>query len=523
MKKIYTNGVIITMSGQCAEMVVCEHGRIIGFEAFDNEEAEWIDLHGCTLMPAFIDAHSHITALASALGYVDLSNAASFEEIAALLINFKQTRKLKAEEWIIGFNYDHNYLREKRHPSRFDLDRPSLENPIMLTHASGHMGVTNSVGLKALGLDAKTVDPKGGRFGRDDAGELNGYMEENAFINASAGIPQPAIEALLKQLKMAQDIYLKNGITFVQEGIAREKEWRLLKRAAEENQLIVDVAAYVDVKQCAHILSDEKRYRHAQKRLRIAGYKLFLDGSPQGRTAWMLKPYLHSDNYCGYPVYDDEQVREYVKKSQAEGVQLLVHCNGDAAAQQLIDAYQSVLGDKQSMLRPVMIHAQLVNRDQLHAMSVMQMIASFFVAHVYHWGDIHCENFGIARASEISPVHSAILENVVYTFHQDTPVIQPDMLETLWCAVNRVTKSGRRLGSDEAISIEEALKAVTINAAYQYFEENERGSIEMGKLADFVILSQDPRQVDPMEIRDIEVLATIKEGRCCYRKNTFEK
>ncbi len=212
-----------------------------------------------------------------------------------------------------------------------------------------------------------------------------------------------------------------------------------------------------------------------------------------------------------------------MQKSQAEGVQLLVHCNGDAAAQQLIDAYQTVLGDKQSILRPVMIHAQLVNRDQLHAMSAMKMIASFFVAHVYHWGDIHCENFGIARASEISPVHSAILEKVVYTFHQDTPVIQPDMLETLWCAVNRVTKSGRRLGSEEAISIEDALKAVTIHAAYQYFEENERGSIELGKLADFVILSQDPRQTDPMKIRDIEVLATIKEGRCCYRKNTFEK
>ena len=197
-------------------------------------------------------------------------------------------------------------------------------------------------------------------------------------------------------------------------------------------------------------------------------------------------------------------------------MQLLVHCNGDAAAQQLIDAYQSVLGDKQSMLRPVMIHAQLVNRDQLHAMSAMQIIASFFVAHVYHWGDIHCENFGIARASEISPVHSAILENVVYTFHQDTPVIQPDMLETLWCAVNRVTKSGRRLGSDEAISIEDALKAVTINAAYQYFEEARKGTLEPGKLADMVILSDNPLTVETDKIKEIKVLATIKEGQVVF-------
>lgn len=522
MKKIYRNGTIITMTSQEVNAVVIENGRIIGFD--EVEDAEVIDLHGCTLMPAFIDAHSHITALTRVLGYVDLGQADSIEMIQSFITKYKQEHQISDDEWIFGYNYDHNNLKEKRHPNGHDLDMIMINNPILITHTSGHMGVVNSLGLSLLGIRPKTADPIGGRFGRDAKGRVNGYMEENAFISNTAKCPEPAFDQLLKQLKEAQKIYLKNGITVVQEGIAREKEWRLLKKAAELKELIVDVIAYVDEKQSHHILMDDRKFfDHSLNRLKLGGYKLFLDGSPQGRTAWMLEPYLGSKDYCGYPTYQDEEVVKFVKKSCDEGVQLLVHCNGDAAAQQLLDAFHTVLKGKASQLRPVMIHAQLINQRQLKIMHELKMIASFFIAHTYYWGDIHLKNFGEEQASLISPAHSAILEDVIYTFHQDTPVIQPNMLETIGCAVNRRTKSGRILGADECICVEDALKGVTINAAYQYFQEHERGTIELGKLADFVILSDDPRTVDKLKIREIEVLATIKEGQCCYRKNTFEK
>lgn len=523
MKKIYRNGTILTMTSQKVKAIVIENGRIIGFDEV-AEDAEIIDLHGCTLMPAFIDAHSHITAMARVLGYVDLGQAKSIEMIQQLILKFKYERQVSDDEWICGYNYDHNYLLEKRHPNGHDLDEIQIKNPILITHASGHMGAVNTIGLAMLDIHPESADPKGGKFGRDAKGQLNGYMEENAFISNTSKIPEPDLKQQLKQLKEAQDIYLKNGITVVQEGLARDKEWRLLKKAAESKGLIVDVIAYVDEKQSDHILLDDRKFvDHAYNRLRLGGYKLFLDGSPQGRTAWMLNPYCGSDNYCGYPTYQDDEVVGFVKKSCDEGVQLLVHCNGDAAAQQLLDAFQRVLKGKPSQLRPVMIHAQLVNRRQLEIMHELKMIASFFVAHTFYWGDVHVVNFGAERAAMISPVHSAILEDVIYTFHQDSPVIQPNMLETIECAVNRETKSGKVLGCEECISVEEALKGVTINAAYQYFLEHERGTIELGKVADFVILSADPRIVDKHKLHEIEVVATIKEGLCCYRKNTFEK
>lgn len=523
MKKVYCNGTIITMTSKKVNAVIVENGRIIGFDDA-VEDAEIIDLHGCTMMPAFIDAHSHLTAMARVLGYVDLGKAESIDMIQALILKYKQEHQLKDDEWICGYNYDHNYLKEKRHPDGHDLDKIKIKNPILITHASGHMGSVNTLGLTKLGISHEMSDPIGGKFGRDADGRLNGYMEENAFISNTSKIPEPDLKQQLRQLKAAQDIYLENGITVVQEGIVRDKEWRLLKKAAECEELIVDVIAYVDEKQSDHILQDNKKFiEHSFNRLKIGGYKLFLDGSPQSRTAWMLKPYLGSDTYCGYPAYQDDEVVEFVKKSCNEGVQLIVHCNGDAAAQQLLNAFQTVLKGKASSLRPVMIHAQLVNRKQLKIMHELKMIASFFTAHSFYWGDIHCMNFGIERASSISPAHSAILEDVVYTFHQDSPVIQPNMLETIDCAVNRTTKTGKVLGIDECISVEEALRGVNVNAAYQYFMEHERGTIEIGKLADFVILSADPRVVDKKKIREINVLATIKEGICCYKKKTFEK
>lgn len=518
MKKIYRNGTIITMTSQTVNAVMIENGRIIGFDN-EAEDAEIIDLHGCTLMPAFIDAHSHLTAMARVLGYVDLGKAESIEMILDLILKFKQEHQLRDDEWVCGYNYDHNYLIEKRHPTAHDLDKINIKNPILITHASGHMGAVNTVGLMKLGISREMADPVGGKFGRDVKGNVNGYMEENAFISNTSKLPEPDLNKQLRQLKLAQDIYLKNGITVVQEGIVRDKEWRLLKKAANQKELIVDVIAYVDEKNSDHILQNDSEFvKHSFNRLKIGGYKLFLDGSPQSRTAWMLKPYLGSDTYCGYPTYQDDEVVDLVKKSCNEGVQLITHCNGDAAAEQLLKAFKIVLKDKPTDLRPVMIHAQLVNRRQLKMMHEIKMIASFFTAHTYYWGDIHCMNFGVERAASISPAHSAILEDVVYTFHQDSPVIQPNMLETIECAVNRRTKTGKVLGVDECISVEEALKGVTINAAYQYFQEHERGTIEVGKLADFVILSDDPRRIDKLKIHEINVLATIKEGICCYKK-----
>ena len=256
------------------------------------------------------------------------------------------------------------------------------------------------------------------------------------------------------------------------------------------------------------------------RRFKLGGYKMFLDGSPQGRTAWLRRPYQGEQEYRGCGTLTDAEVLDMVRRAGTDGMQLLAHCNGDAACAQYLAALDAAAreGVDLAALRPVMIHAQLLGRDQLPEVRRLGVIPSFFVAHVYHWGDVHLENLGPGRAEAISPAGSAAEQGIPFTFHQDAPVIRPDMLETVWCGVNRLTRSGAVLGPEQKIPVVEALAAVTIRAAWQYFEEGEKGSLREGKRADLVLLERDPLTADPMSLRDIPVLATWKDGRLIYRR-----
>lgn len=527
------------MSGsepESAEAVLTENDKILAVGSLEAVQAAaesgkhqdtpiLKDLKGAVMLPAFIDSHSHITAMARVLSFAMLQEAESFDGIIGILNRFKEERKLEPGDWIIGTGYDHNNLKEGKHPDRFILDAAFPENPVMVTHASGHMGVANSLALEKMGITADIKDPSGGRIGRaggKNTGEPDGYLEETAFTGASSVIPEPGTEQLGRQLQAAEQLYLKHGITTIQDGRTGKEEWKLLKYAAEQGLLHADVVAYAALNDAHELTEENPAYTGAYcNHLRIGGYKIFLDGSPQGRTAWVSRPYEgEPEGYCGYPIFKDKEVQSYFETAFREGRQLLVHCNGDAAAQQMIGACRmaaDITGQDPAKTRPVMIHAQLVRPDQLKEMERLSITASFFTAHTWYWGDVHLKNFGEARALKISPARTAIDDGVNVTFHQDSPVIQPDMLETVWCAVNRISSGGHPMGLMERVTPYEALKAVTSNAAYQYGEENEKGTIEPGKTADFVILSASPLTVLPEEIKKIRVLETIKGGKVLYK------
>ena len=330
----------------------------------------------------------------------------------------------------------------------------------------------------------------------------------------------PDIDQLLDQLDQAQKKYLSCGVTTVQDGITKRPDWAMLQAMAERKRLKVDVVSYVDLKENEALISEHPDYAEGyQNRLRIGGVKIFLDGSPQGRTASMSEPYLDTDSqYCGYPVYTDEQVDAMIDEAMSHRWQLLTHCNGDAAAEQLIRCTQrqQARHPGAEALRPVIIHAQLVRADQLARMKALNMTASFFTAHCWYWGDIHLRNFGLQRGGNISPMRWAIDEGLNVTMHQDTPVIMPNMLESVECACRRVTRGGKQLNPQLRITPLEALKAVTINAAWQYHEEARKGTLEEGKLADLVILKENPLSCPVEEIGAIAVLETIKEGVTVY-------
>ena len=521
-EELFYGGPILTMDRQQkAEALLMRGNRIAAVgcmaevESAAAPDARRTNLHGSALLPAFIDPHSHLMGVASSLLRASLTEADSYDAIARALRTYMEESKLPAGAWLNGAGYDTSRLAEKRTPDRHFLDTITPDRPAVIQHVSGHMGVFNTLALQQLGVTRDTPDPEGGRIGRDENGEPTGYMEENAFLNYLRKLPFGTQDELDTAIRRAQEIYASHGIATCQEGMLILELAQLYQSWAQRGLLFLDVVGYASYVQRDEIRRILGGYVGGYKgNFRLGGDKMFLDGSPQSRTAWLRKPYLGEPAEQGYPTMTDEQVFDAICTDAADGTQLLAHCNGDAAAEQFLTQIANARDAGARPWRPVMIHAQLLAPDQLPQVRRLGVIPSFFAAHVFHWGDLHLQNLGPERVEHISAAGSALREGIPFTFHQDSPVLPPDMLETLWVATQRLTSSGRLLGEDERIPMEEALRAVTLNAAYQYCEEGEKGSLRPGKRADLVLLSGDPlASPDP---RELQVLRTIKAGDTIY-------
>ena len=522
MEKIYINGDFLTLEEDNIEAIYIKDNRIkkVGTKKdilnLKSNETEIVDLNGKTIMPSFVDSHSHFFAVANNLLQVSLEGAKNINEIQEKLLKYKEENNIEKGKWILANGYDNNILEEKRHINKQEIDKILPDNPVVIQHKSGHNGIFNSMGLKLLNITENTQSPEGGKIEKIN-GKLTGFLEENAFIENIKKVPMPEIEDLVKMVGKAEKKYASYGITTVQEGMFTKELIPIYKKIVNDNKLTLDVIAFMDVKAKNEIeYSFSKNIRRYKNRFKIRGIKIFLDGSPQARTAWMRTPYIDDENHFGYSTMSDKQVKEALTLAYKENLQILAHCNGDMAAQQYINCIKDIEGNIEK-LRPVLIHGQLLGIDQLKEIKKLGIIPSYFISHIYYWGDIHIKNFGIERADKISPAGSSIKNNIIFTFHQDSPVIEPNMLETIWCAVNRKTKNGILLGKEEKIEVINAIKALTINAAYQYSEENEKGSIKEGKLADLIILDKNPIKVEKEKIKEIKILETIKEGKTIYK------
>lgn len=521
MKTILYNANVITMEDEEIKQAIFIEDDIIKMVGSNEEilnkkdkDTKIVDVNGATILPGFIDSHSHFSAVANSFLQVKLDNCINFDDIKERITKYINDNNIKKSEWIIAEGYDNNNLIEKRHPKLDFLDTFSKDNPIVIKHKSGHMGVFNSKALEILKVSKDTIFEGGGVIEKIN-NKLTGYMEENAFVKHLKMVPMPSIEKLLLGYKKAQEKYLSYGITTIQEGYMSKELFPLYKELLKKDILKIDLIGYPDL-DSINLFKNEfyNSYKKYDRNFKIQGIKMILDGSPQGKTAWMKTDYINDKGYRGYPSVKHEDVVNNISFAKENNLQILSHANGDMAAKEYINSCIEV-GDIK-MLRPVMIHAQLVDVNDLDDVKKIGLILSFFVAHVYYWGDVHIQNFGIKRASKISPVKSAIKNNIIYTLHQDSPIIEPNMLETIWCAVKRQTKDKTILGEDEKISVFEALKGITINSAYQYFEENKKGSIKKGKIADLVILDKNPLDVQIDKIQNIKVLKTIKNGKIVY-------
>ncbi len=538
---IFHNGHIITMASKddVHQSVGIKDGRILyvggqeDLERYRGESTEIIDLNSRTIMPGFIDAHSHFSLAIQTIDWANLasppvSDIRSIDDIIVRLEEHRQERNIGTGEWIVGWGYDPDLLLDQRHPNKRDLDEVFPDQPVFLAHASGHLGVVNSVALQLLGWSAETPDPQGGQIIRlEHSQEPSGLITESAMHAVRAIIPQPESTDITKLAAKAFDLYAQNGITTINDGFSTAENVDMLEQLSVSMDFPLDLIALVGFVDMAKVFEKHTiNFHEYNNRLKYAGVKIVADGSPQGKTALMSDAYLTEVPGCahdckGIAVVQQEQLDGLLHKLYGDGVQVYTHCNGDAAIDMYLNAHdQAVTAHNLDSreLRSVIIHSQFMRPDLIEQYAHYGLIPSYFTNHTFYWGDVHVNNLGMDRASYTSPIASSVVADITYTNHTDYPITALDQPFLLWSAVNRVSRSGQIIGPNQRSTVYDALKAMTIHAAYQYREENIKGSLEPGKLADLVILSDNPLTIDPIEIKDIEIMATYKEGREVYVK-----
>lgn len=533
---IYFGGDIVTMEGETAtyvEAIAIKDGKIIfvGSKAdsdkIKGDRTAMNDLKGQTLFPGFIDSHAHFAGFpVQAIGAKILpppdAGVTNIPLLQKTLKEWVTPENIALTGWIFGMGYDESVMEEKRHPTKQDLDQVSTEYPVIIIHISGHFCAMNSKGLEMMGINAQSKDPDGGVIRRiPGSNEPNGVLEELAAIPlcVKALTPKTATAAL-QFAHAGQDMAISYGYTTAQEGRAMDES---LADLAEQQLFKIDVVSYVDYSR-PDILKTKWYSKDYVNHYRIAGMKLTLDGSPQGRTAWRTTPYLlpppgEKKTYLGYPaIPNDKDVEAIYKMAFKNNWQIATHANGDAAVDQMIRCIKpAVAAYGNNDRRNILIHGQYVRTDQLDSLKKLDIIASLFPLHTFYWGDWHKQLIGDALGDNISPTRTALNKGLRITVHTDAPVALPNLMRMVWTAVNRTSRSGKIIGAGERLSPYEAMKCLTEWSAYQHFEEDRKGTLTKGKLADLVILDKNPLKVAPDDIKDIIVTETIKEGNTIYK------
>jgi len=538
---IYSGGPVVTVDESLGtvEAVATRDGRILAVGSVQEiathagPNTRQVDLAGRTLTPGFIDGHAHVANFGvQAIGANLLAPpdglVTNIEELVTTLQDWAaESSDDDRVGWVFGMGYDDSVLQEGRHPTRDDLDLVSTEKPVIAIHISGHFAAVNSKGLELVGFNADTPDPEGGIIRRRPGSqEPNGVLEELAAIPVMLSVLTPGTPEDFEYFtQRGIELAMSFGYTTAQEGRAFSASHAGMANYAITRGFPIDVVSYIDYSDTSPLESDwhGETYRGGY---RVGGLKITLDGSPQGRTAWRTVPYLlppegRADDYQGYPaIPEDTVVAALLEQAYEQDWQVLMHANGDAAIDQVIRAArpaQARFGNNDR--RHTLIHGQYIRMDQLDDLAELDMAASLFPMHTFYWGDWHSEIIGDELAQNISPTRAALDRGIPLTSHTDAPVALPNLMQVMWATVNRTTRSGRILGPDQRLTPIEALKAITIWGAWQHFEENEKGSLTPGKLADMVILSDNPLTIDPSRINEIVVLETIKTGQTVWRNN----
>jgi len=494
-------------------------GSNADIEPLVGEETELISVPGSMLVPGFIDTHVHFISSGSGLASVQLRDAATPEEFAARIGAFAET--VAPGEWIMHGTWDHEMWGGEL-PRRDWIDDVTPKNPVWVSRLDGHMALANSLALQLAGVDADTPDVEGGEIVRYEDGRPTGILKDNAMGLVDPAVPAASAAQLDREARAAMEHVAGNGVTSVHD-MAGWQSLAAYRRAAERGDLTTRIYSVVPLRDWQRLRDEVEANGLGDTWLRIGGLKGFMDGSLGSHTAAMLEPFADAPDDKGFLINTLDDMRDWVTGADAAGLQVMVHAIGDSAIRDLLDIYLDAVeanGDRDRRFR--MEHAQHIHPDDIERFAVQNIIASMQPYHAIDDGRWAEKVIGAQRAGTTYAFRSLIDAGAKVSFGSDWSVAPATPIEGIYAAVTRRTLDGANPAGwvpEQIVGVEDALHAYTTVAAYASFEENTKGMLKPGMLADFVLLDRNVTAIDPNSIRDTKILKTVVGGTVVFSAN----
>lgn len=531
---IFSGGTVITMEAPVKALerdIVVADGRILSL----RKRGDWSDLKGPmttvldvagkTLIPGLIDSHNHMVQFGQNLEAVEVSPD-KVKSIEELLEKMKvRAARIPPGEWIKAWGYNEIYLKERVHPTREYLDQACPDHPVRVNRACMHVMAVNSIALKLAGISNKTPDPEGGRIGRHKDGKPNGLLYELGAMNLiNRLIPNPSAEDCAQSLSTAANVYLREGLTLVSEagagwsGNPNEASGFQVAWKSGKSKLRVSMG----LMETTYRLFPEDQgvglvTGFGNDRLWLGPIKFVLDGSISGRTAALNQPYQGSEQ-SGVLCEDPESLAKRMERAHRAGFQISVHAIGDRAIDTVLGIYEAIIFRYPRAHRHRIEHAELCPLDFLPRLNKLRIIPVVQPAFIHYFGDSFIKDLGNDRLPFIFPLKSMLAKGIIVVGSSDRPVTEGNPWIGIWSAVNRVTATGNHISPEESITPAEALRMYTVNGAYANYAEDRLGTLSPGKLADMVVLDENPLEVNPRELRNIHIIRTFIDGQEVFNK-----
>jgi predicted amidohydrolase YtcJ len=532
---ILINGKIVTVDPNFSivEAVAVRDGKILAvgttseMETWKGPGTKVVDLENKTVLPGLIDSHLHMVGTGVALSQINCRTPPIISISDLVDAVSEKAGEAKPGDWILGRGWDQVKLSDHRDPNRWDLDEASPENPVWLTRTCGHISVVNSRALEIAGVSKDTSQPVGGHIVKDENSEPTGLLQEGPAMDlVRQHIPPQDLDSTEKAITLASTSFSKVGITSVIEAGIEPLDMRAYQKVATDEKLTVRVNMMLRGKvsgesaeeSAARIMDFPMTTGYGDNLLRFLGLKLLIDGGVGGRTALLREPYEDDPDNSGILTMPENDLQKRVDSGNLAGMMVGIHCAGGGAMDIVLNAFEETNKIKSIKGRRfAIIHAYQPTEKNFETCRRLEITVASQPSFLYYLGESYYENVGHKRSEWLKPHRAWIDNGITVASGTDSPVTPYPPFPSLWASIARRTEVNNvRMGTEQCITREEAIRLYTINGAYHTFEENIKGSIEPGKLADMIVIDRDILTCSLDDIRDTEVLRTILGGMTVY-------